>query len=53
MRYNTFKVTHLSLTYSGARLKLYSKFSWKQFCCFDHLPNRVQKQMIPHLKALT
>ena len=35
-------------TYSGARLKLHSKFFRKQFCCFGHLPNRVQKRMIPH-----
>ena len=38
--------------YSGVRLKSYSKISEKHFNYFDHHPKRVQKQMIPHLKAL-
>ena len=46
------QIVILMSRYSGARLKVYSKCSWKHFCYFDHLPNRVQKQMIPHLKAL-
>ena len=36
----------------GRQVSWYSKFSGKHFCCFDHLSNRVQKQMIPHLKVL-
>ena len=30
-----------------------ASFLENTFVFFDHLPNRVQKQMIPHLKALT
>ena len=48
-----FELSSWNINLSGAPLKVYNKFSWKHFCYFDHLPNRVQIQMILHSKALT
>ena len=45
-------VTQYSQMYSGVQLKCYNKFSEKCFSYFDHHPKWIQKQMIPHLKAL-
>ena len=46
-------MTQLIASYTGGQVSWYSKFSGKHICYFDHLSIKVQKQMIPHLKALT
>ena len=45
------KYTYQIKRYTGGHISWCSKFSGKHFCYFDHLPNRIQKQMIPHLKT--
>ena len=52
INYNAVQLRWNANTYTGGHMSWYSKFSGKYFCYFKHLSKRIQKQMIPHLKAL-
>ena len=55
-RINKFRLGLVTLGlsgYSGVQLRSYRKFPEKLLSYFDHHPKEIQKQIIPHLKALT